>query len=175
MLSFIKRTLMESLAVKSQLLIKVVFLTLFGIILVACSNAAEVAPTNTTAPTTATVSPTETPPPPTEEPTPEITGDSERGREIFESGGAHEDYKPSYACTNCHTLDGSENDGPSLQGISERAGERVPELPAQEYIRQSIMEPRAYVVEDFSSMGSINSLLLSEEEVDDLIAFLLTQ
>jgi hypothetical protein len=166
---------MENLEVKSQLLIKVLFLTLLGIFLVACSNAADVAPTNTTVPATATVSPTETPPPPTEEPTPEITGDPESGRLIFESGGASEDYKPRYACMNCHTLDGSEDDGPSLLGISDRAGERVPELSAAEYIQQSIMDPRAFVVEDFSSMGTINSLLLNEEEVDDLIAFLLTQ
>jgi hypothetical protein len=70
---------------------------------------------------------------------------------------------------------GSEDEGPSLQGISDRAGDRVPELSAAEYIHQSIMEPRAFVVEGYANMGLMNSYLLSEEEVDDLVAFLLTQ
>ena len=181
MLRLITRTLTENLAVKSQLLIKVLFLTLFGIFLVACSSAADVAPANTAIPATSTTSAfetpsaTETPSAPTEEPTPEITGDPETGRAIFETGGAHEDYQPRYSCVNCHSLDGSENDGPSLQGIAERASERVPELSAAEYVHQSIMDPRAYVVEGFQNMGMMNSYLLSEEEVDDLIAFLLTQ
>jgi hypothetical protein len=37
------------------------------------------------------------------------------------------------------------------------------------------MEPGAYVLEDYASMGLMNSYLLSEEEVDDLVAVLLTQ
>ena len=110
-------------------------------------------------------------------------GDPERGRQIFENGGEKYVDKPHGWCIKCHSLDGSEGWGPSLQGISERAGNRVPELSAAEYIRQSILDPDAYVVEDSSkhvskkdtTMGRFPSMLLSEEEVDDLIAFLLTQ
>jgi len=155
---------------RQRILLGMIFSFLFGFSLIACgAEPATPVPTNTAVP------PTDTPPPPTDTPTPEIAGDPERGSEIFEIGGAHVDYKPRYACANCHTLDGSEDNGPSLQGISARAGDRVPELSAAEYIRQSIMEPREYIVEGFSSMGSINSLVLSEEEVNDLVAFLFTQ
>ena len=81
-----------------------------------------------------------------------------------------------------NTLDGSVNKaaaylGPSFQGISERAGDRVPELSAVEYLRQSIVDPSAYVVEGFidRAMPKNYRLLISEEDIDNLIAFLLTQ
>jgi cytochrome c oxidase subunit 2 len=103
-------------------------------------------------------------------------GDPERGREIFEKGGEKYTDKPQYHCIHCHSLDGSIGDGPSLKGISERADERVPGLSAVEYLRQSILEPDAYVIEGFShQMGRIHSVLLGKEEIDDLVAFMLTQ
>ena len=109
-------------------------------------------------------------------PTPEIVGDPALGEEIFYNGGAHENYKPQYYCAGCHSLDGSDGDGPSLKGIAARAGTRVPDLSAAEYLRQSILEPDAFVVGDYNhSMGSIHRLLLSETEVNALVAFLLTQ
>lgn len=107
---------------------------------------------------------------------PQEVGDLEHGRVLFENGGSHEMYKPTYICANCHSLDGSDGDGPSLQGISQRAGSRVSELSAEAYIRQSILDPDAYVIEGYNhKMGRIFSVLLSEKEVDDLVAFLLTQ
>jgi hypothetical protein len=76
----------------------------------------------------------------------------------------------------CHSLDGSADAGPSFQGISERAGERVPDLSAVEYLRQSIVDPSAYVVEGFDDiMPKGYRILLSEEDIDDLVALLLTQ
>src|SRR5690606_31488751 len=103
-------------------------------------------------------------------------GDPKRGRQIFENGGEKYADKPQYHCIRCHSLDGGEGYGPSLQGISEQAGDRVPELSAVEYLRQSILEPDAFIIEGFShSMGRIHSVLLNEEEIDDLIAFMLTQ
>ncbi len=48
------------------------------------------------------------------------------------------------------------------------------ELSAVEYLRQSIMDPGAYLVEGFEDkMPDITGL--SEEDIDDLVAFLLTQ
>jgi hypothetical protein len=74
-----------------------------------------------------------------------------------------------------------------MQGISERAGDRVPGLSADEYLRQSILEPSDYIVEGFNKRMK-DYLLVEEEEVeymfanmltqeqlDDLVAFLLTQ
>ena len=107
-------------------------------------------------------------------------GDPERGRDIFMNGGAHELYKPEYACATCHTLDGSKSDhgygGPSLLGIATRAGDRVPGLADEEYIRQSIMDPAAYVAEGYGNkMSNVAIQWLTEEELDDLAAFLLRQ
>jgi cytochrome c oxidase subunit 2 len=97
-------------------------------------------------------------------------GDPERGREIYETGGG------GSSCKTCHTLDGSERIGPSLQGISELAGDRVPDLSAEEYLRQSIVDPSAYLVEDFFDLMPKNfQSFLSEEDIDDLVAFMLTQ
>ncbi len=122
--------------------------------------------------------PTSTPIP-TLTPVPEVVGDPEKGQEIFENGGANEASADLGArCAGCHTLDGSDektHNGPDLLGISDRGGETVPGLSAAQYIHQSIMDPRAYVVEGYSYMSAGASRLLSDQEVADLVAFLLTQ
>ncbi len=108
-------------------------------------------------------------------------GDPERGREIHETGGGVMGRDQGIGCSNCHTLDGSvktspQFTAPSFQGISERAGDRVSGLSAVEYPRQSIFDPSAYVVEGFDdNMDKGYRILMSEEDVDDLVAFLLTQ
>jgi hypothetical protein len=52
----------------------------------------------------------------------------------------------------------------------------VPELSAADYLRQSILEPDAHVIEGYRvKMGKIHSVLLSEAEIDNLVAFMLTQ
>ena len=107
---------------------------------------------------------------------PKEKGDPERGRAIFETGG--EKYPENgHFCIGCHSLDGSEGKyGPSMKGISERAGERVPGLTAEAYLRQSILEPNATIVGDYpNKMGAIHAALLSYEEIEDLVAFMLTQ
>jgi cytochrome c2 len=81
-------------------------------------------------------------------------------------------------CSGCHTLDGSDEKthiAPDLLGISERAAETVPGLSAAQYLHQSIMDPRAYVVEGYAYMTAIPGRLRIEDEVADLVAFLLTQ
>lgn len=153
------------------------------------ASAATAAPKQPT--TTPTLEPsTPTPEPATATPTPEpaptteavaavdalTVGNPERGREIFENGGEKYTDKPQYHCIRCHSLDGSEGYGPSLQGISEQAGDRVPGQSAVEYLRQSILEPDAYILEGYpEKMGRIHRVLLNEGEINDLIAFMLTQ
>ncbi len=112
---------------------------------------------------------------------PEPVGDPELGREIYED-------RNRTRCESCHSLDGSEiRGGPSLLGISERAGDRIPELSAVEYLQGSILEPSVYLVEGFEDKMKIFQVvdpdevdfliagMLTQEELDDLIAFLLTQ
>ena len=70
----------------------------------------------------------------------------------------------------------SPEQGPSFQGISERAGDRVPGMSAVDYLRQSIVDPSAYLVEGFDdNMAKSFRILISEEDIDNLVAFLLTQ
>ncbi len=97
-------------------------------------------------------------------------GDPAQGRQIYETGGAS-----GVPCLTCHTLDGSALVGPSFQGIAGRAGTRVEGLSAEEYLRQSILEPTAYVVEGFEpTMPETYADTLSEDDINNVIAFLLS-
>lgn len=113
--------------------------------------------------------------------TPVVAGDPEKGKAIYD------DFNFS-RCNFCHSLDGSEfRGGPTLLGIAERAGTREAELSAAEYLRQSILEPSAFIVEGYDKTMPPYELVerregdhkqagtLTEEELDNLIAFLLTQ
>jgi len=82
--------------------------------------------------------------------------------------------------TGCHICHSLQPDvvivGPSLAGIATRAAGRIPGMSAEEYIRQSILQPNAYVVPGFPSgvMPPDFSEILTPEQIDDLVAFLLT-
>lgn len=91
-----------------------------------------------------------------------------RGRVVFVTAG----------CNACHTISGLSTGavGPVLDGLASRAGDTVAGLTAEEYIRQSTLDPSAYVVEGFEDglMPQTFGETLSEEQLIDLIAFLLT-
>ncbi len=98
------------------------------------------------------------------------SGDSAKGREIYETGGAAE-----VPCKTCHTLDGTELVGPSFKGVATRAATRIPGMSAQDYIRQSIKQPSAYIVDGFKDqMPPIFGQTLSDGDINDLIALLMT-
>jgi cytochrome c oxidase subunit 2 len=98
-------------------------------------------------------------------------GDPEAGREIYNTGGAS-----LVPCATCHSLDGTALVGPSFQGISERAGERVEGMDAVDYLHQSIVDPSAYVVQGYEDvMNKTYEEQLSGEDIDNVIAFLMTQ
>ncbi len=105
-------------------------------------------------------------------PTPPPEGDTggSDGERVFNSASP-------ITCTTCHSLDGTVGLGPSLQGISERAGTQVAGLSAEEYLRESILDTNAFIVKGFpESLMPVNfSETLSAEEVDAVIAFLMTQ
>ena len=82
----------------------------------------------------------------------------------------------SPGCITCHSLD--ENVtlvGPSLFGLGARAGVQVSGLSAAEYVRESIVDPDAYVVEGFGAglMVSVWGETLTEEQIDSLVEALL--
>lgn len=80
-------------------------------------------------------------------------------------------------CESCHSVDGSQLVGPTFQGLyeSERTMEDGETVTADEnYLRESIIEPGARVVEGFQDvMPSFERL--SEREVTALIAFIQEQ
>jgi hypothetical protein len=65
--------------------------------------------------------------------------------------------------------------GPDLSGLASRAGGRVEGLGAEEYIRQSILESTAFVVDGYDPImppGLLN--VVGEDNFDDLVAYLMT-
>ncbi len=103
-------------------------------------------------------------------------GDTAAGEERFNKpieGAGH-----SLSCSSCHTLDGNDRqDGPTLAGISAVAAVRVDGMSDVDYLRQSIVDPYAFRVDGewILPMPYQYPDLLSEDEIDNLIAFLLTR
>ncbi|MEA3510010.1 MAG: hydrogenase iron-sulfur subunit [Actinomycetota bacterium] len=80
-------------------------------------------------------------------------------------------------CRVCHSLDpGVVIIGPSFDGIATAAVTRVPGLTAEEYLEQSIVDPDAYVVDGFDPGVMLQKYeeTLTDEQIDNLVAFLLT-
>ncbi len=80
-------------------------------------------------------------------------------------------------CVTCHSLDGTAFLGPSLQGIGSFAQDRVPDMSAEAYIRQSILEPEAFVIEESPPglMPPHYEDALNAEQLNALVAFLMSQ
>ena len=97
-------------------------------------------------------------------------GDATAGETLF-AGGAQP------ACNTCHSLEaGVKLVGPSLSQIGTEAGSRVSGQSAQEYLRKSIVEPNDYVPDGFTVniMPATYGSSLSDKQVNDLVAFMLT-
>jgi mono/diheme cytochrome c family protein len=139
---------------RKLLVLLVVSLSLIA--LVACGGGSN-SPTDTTA----------------EEPAP--VGDAANGEALFAQPVIGANNAPG--CITCHSL---EPDvvivGPSQAGLATRAETRVPGQSAEDYIRTSITEPNAYVVEGFVEglMYQNYATDLTPEEIDDLVAYTLT-
>ncbi len=101
-------------------------------------------------------------------PSPEEEADPvARGRQVYLDTG----------CGGCHTIEGlsAGNVGPNQTNLAAVAETRVPGMSAEEYIRESILDPSAHMVEGFDDLMPKNySDLLDENQFDDLVAFLLT-
>jgi cytochrome c2 len=80
-------------------------------------------------------------------------------------------------CVTCHSL---EADvvlvGPSHAGLANRAGTYQEGMNAEEYLRQSIVDPDAHVVEGFTPgvMYQNFATELKASEINDLVAYMLT-
>src|SRR5258708_4542324 len=79
------------------------------------------------------------------------------------------------ACSSCHSLDDTTITGPGMKGYTARAGTRVPNMSAQDYTYQSIVQPGAFVVSGFANvMYDQYGQRLSPQQIADLMAYLLT-
>lgn len=99
----------------------------------------------------------------------EVSTDAGAGEELFSSSKS--------GCSVCHSVEpGIQLVGPSLAGVATRAETRVPGLTAEEYLRESIVDPDSYVVEGYPAGQMLDNFAetLSSEEIDSLVAFLLT-
>ena len=88
------------------------------------------------------------------------------GREIF-----------TRRCATCHALtaDQSGGIGPGMLGIADRASERVAGQSAEDYIRNSIINPSDYVVDGFADVMQRNfAEQLSSDDITNIIAYLMT-
>lgn len=102
-------------------------------------------------------------------------GDAARGEELFKSPTIGPASAPG--CITCHSLEADMVIvGPSQDGLADRAATRVAGMSAEQYIRQSISEPDAYVVEGFSPgvMYQNYGSELSAKDITDLVAYTLS-
>jgi mono/diheme cytochrome c family protein len=98
------------------------------------------------------------------------TGDAAAGEKAFAEVSAP-------ACSSCHSLEPDVTlVGPSLDKIGAQAGARVSGESAGEYLRKAVVEPNAFVVEGFAPnlMPGTYATQLSEQQIDDLVAYMLT-
>jgi cytochrome c551/c552 len=100
-------------------------------------------------------------------------GDAAAGRRLFDQNLIG----TQAGCMTCHSLEPGVNMvGPSLANIGADAGSRVPGVSAEEYLQEAITMPDAHIVEGFSPgiMPAALAEELSAQDVDNLVAFLLT-
>jgi len=80
-------------------------------------------------------------------------------------------------CNSCHTLDGSRSKGPSWKGIwgkMEKLSDGKTVLVDETYVRESMMNPQAKVVDGFQPIMPTFQGLLKENEIKGLVAFIMS-
>ena len=149
--------------IKKLPIIRFLSVAIVSIVLTACSSSAEgIGERNAVADTDSSTS--------------SLEPDPARGQIIYELGpeGVYERF-----CADCHTLTDLDHLGPGFEGLAERAETRVPGLSAEEYIRQSIVDPAAFIVEgnwpEDEFMPTNYGEAYSEQDINDLVAFLMMQ
>lgn len=101
--------------------------------------------------------------------------DPQKGAILFET--FQESAGTGYSCANCHSPTSEEVlVGPGLLDIKSRALTRVEGQSASEYIYNSIVDPKAIVVDDYDPelMPDNWSEIYTNLEIFDIVAYLLT-
>ena len=99
---------------------------------------------------------------------PPLPPELQAGRAVFEAKG----------CVACHATEGTTVlVGPSLAGLSDRAGSRKPGMSAEDYIKESILDPSAFIVPGFPGPPSPMPVFrgnITDDELNSLIQYLLS-
>jgi cytochrome c2 len=106
--------------------------------------------------------------PPTNAP----AGDALRGEQLFNN-----QIETQYLCNACHSLEaGKVFVGPSLAGVATSAAQRVAGYTAEQYLRESIVQPNAHIVEGYVAgvMPTNIGYQMPAQDLSDLVAYLLT-
>ncbi len=80
-----------------------------------------------------------------------------------------------HGCTQCHTTDGTRKTGPSFKGIfghEVRLKDGTTVVVDEDYIRESILEPQAKIVEGFEPVMPPFAGRVKPEEIDAIIEFI---
>jgi cytochrome c2 len=102
-----------------------------------------------------------------------LPGDPAAGEVLFVTFQA----QANFACNSCHHAASEDRlIGPGLLHVGQRAATRVEGQSAEEYLRNSILHPNDYVVPDYPAnlMPLVYVDIFTEEEVNNLVAYLLT-
>ena len=102
-------------------------------------------------------------------------GDAARGEELFNQTIIGAASAPG--CITCHSLEpGVVVVGPSQADVGARAETAVEGMSAEEYLRQSIVDPNAHLAEGFGPdlMHQTYGEELTNTQINDLVAYMLT-
>lgn len=106
------------------------------------------------------------------------SGNAENGKALF----AKTVLGSAPGCITCHSLEtGKTLVGPSMAGIATKAEQTIKQADykgsaktAAEYLRESIVNPNVYVTKGFAQGIMVSYSSLSQQEINDLVAYLLT-
>ncbi len=98
-----------------------------------------------------------------------------QGKHLFEQ--VHIGKNNVIGCVSCHTIRVDiKTTGPSLYGIGLRAGLMIEGTSARQYLKESIINPDAFIVSGYSPavMYAHYHSELNDQEIDSLVSYLLT-
>lgn len=97
----------------------------------------------------------------------------EQGKIIFNK--THLGKDKVLGCVACHSIKTNiETVGPTMYGLKKRSINLIPNTSSKEYIKQSIINPNAYIVDGYlpGVMYSLYADNLSEKEINALVEYL---
>ena len=97
----------------------------------------------------------------------QLSPEAQAGSRIFTGKGG---------CVGCHNAgSGGGTTGPNLSHIATDAATRKPGMDAEAYIRESLLDPQTYLVAGYGPLMPSFRGTLSDEEIDNVVAYLLTK